>query len=189
MTEPGERHHLRVAGQRLAEPGGLLERDPRVGVGPADADRAAYFAEPAHDRRGVLGREPCDLAVERRLPHRVEPGFGEHVDDVVRQPVVRGPGDVLAHQGAVQRAGHGREDGLVLGHEPEEGRPPGVQRDDVEQEQARDVDGLQEVGTEGHRSPDVVRHDMRPVQRPVPQQRGQAPALSHEVDVDVGPLG
>ena len=82
------------------------------------------------------------------------------------QRAVRGAGDVGAEESFVQRGRDLGEHRGVAGHDPEEVRAPGSQRDHVDQGQRPVAGAVQQVSAQGHRAPVVMDDQVRLAELP-----------------------
>ena len=96
---------------------------------------------------------------------------------------VRGAGDVGAQESFVQRGRDLGEYRGIGGHEPEEVRAPGSQRDHVDQGQRPVAGAVQQVSAQGHRAPVVMDDQVRLAELPVLEQIGKQAGLRSQGDV------
>ncbi|MGX1402774.1 hypothetical protein RKD40_000387 [Streptomyces ambofaciens] len=104
------------------------------------------------------------------------------------RPRAAGGPDVLAHQRPVQRLGQLLEDLGVVADQAEERRPPGRQRDRVDQGERPVPGAVQQMGPQGDGTAEVVRGHEGLLQPPVVQQLREDPALRGQGHVLPGTL-
>ena len=129
-----------------------------------------------------------DLAIERGLAVGGDPRRHELVEILGAEPAVAGGLDVGGDDGLVDVRGQLRQQPRVLLDEPEERRPGGRYRDDVDEHQRPVAGAVEQVCPQGHGAAEVVGDHVRPVEAPFGDEVGEQLALDAEVDGVLGGL-
>lgn len=146
------------AGNELLQAKGPVHGDPRIILAPHHQDRYVDDGVQTLDLVRVSLVGLGDLAVERCLPHIVEPVAGQRTQGTWRQSSVAGTGDVGPKRTLMNRRRQCSEDLGVIAHETEEVRTPRSQSNHVDECQRREPTVVQQVRAKGHGAADVVRH-------------------------------
>ena len=121
-----------------------------------------------------------DLAIEGRLAGLAEPGRQIGFQFGVGHVAAYGAADIGAQNRALQIVGHAGEGGFVVAHMLHEGRPPGSDRDRIDQQQLAVVAAVDQMRAQRRGAAEIMRDHQRVGQAPMLQQGRQQAVLDTE---------